>query len=31
MSDKTPATIPAPALAELRQEIDRLDEEMHVF
>jgi len=29
MSDKTPATIPAPALAELRQEIDRLDEEMH--
>lgn len=29
MSDKTPAAPPAPALAELRQEIDRLDEGMH--
>ena len=26
MSDKTPAATPAPALAALRQEIDRIDE-----
>jgi chorismate mutase len=29
MSDKTPAATPAPALAALRQEIDRIDEAMH--
>ncbi|WP_210493426.1 chorismate mutase [Microvirga antarctica] len=29
MSSETPVTVPAPALAALRQEIDRIDESMH--